>query len=130
MIWAHLNPLAAAKGGQSMRSFAQSTLSKWFLIGFGTRALFGIVVFLMALRNFEAQMLLLADLPTMIVLALAEGFLPSAIFTILTGGDPLYIPMNLLGCVLWSGIFMLFPLTRNIVVAMRRRHRKPTQSVA
>lgn len=74
----------------------------------------------MALTTFEAVMLYLVDLPTVLVLGLSEKFLPHSLFRILTGGDPFYIPMNLVGSLLWGGIFTLVPLTRNTVLRLRR----------
>jgi hypothetical protein len=94
-------------------------MKKWFLIGFGVRAVFAVVVFLMALRNFEALLLYLADVPTILFLALAEMTLPRSMFTALAGGDPFYIPMNVVGCLLWGAIFILIPLTRNLIFRLR-----------
>ena len=54
-------------------------MKKWFLIGFAVRAILAVVVLLMALRNFEAGMLFLADLPAMLFLAAAEMTLPHAV---------------------------------------------------
>jgi hypothetical protein len=90
-------------------------MKKWFLIGFAVRAISAIVVLLMALRNFEATLFYLADLPTMLFLAAAEMTLPHSLFSMLAGGDPFYIPMNLIGCLLWGGIFTLVPFTRNLI---------------
>ena len=97
------------------------TMRQWFLIGFGVRAALAIVVTLMGLWSFEAVMMYLADLPTFLLLTLAEAFLPSSWFTVLVGGDPLYLPMNLLGCLLWGAIFMLIPLTGKLVLLLKRR---------
>lgn len=109
------------KGSQVLEISKRYTLLKWFLIGFGIRAFLAVVVTLIALRNFEAGMLYLADPPTILFLTLAEEFLPTSLFTMLVGSDPFYIPMNLLGCLLWGGIFMLIPLTRNLVFRLGRR---------
>jgi hypothetical protein len=98
------------------------SIKKWFLIGLGVRAILAVLVFLMALRNFEAGLLYLADVATMLFLGLAEVTLPQSVFRILVGGDPFYIPMNLVGCLLWGGIFTLIPLTRNLVFRFRRNH--------
>ena len=101
-------------------------MRKWFLIGFGTRMLLAVVITLMALFNFEAGMWYLADAPTILFLTLAEEFLPTSVFGILAGGDPFYIPMNLIGSALWGGIFMLFPLARNLVFRLRHRNSRET----
>jgi hypothetical protein len=37
------------------------------------------------------------------------------LFRVLAGGDPFYVPMNLVGCLLWGGIFTLIPFTRNLI---------------
>ncbi len=108
-----------------MRNYS---VKKWFWIGFGIRAIFAVVVFLMALKNFESLMLYFLDVPTMLVLALAETILPRSLFGALAGGDPLYIPMNLLGCLLWGGAFTLIPLTRNFVFRLRRNQQIRKQS--
>ena len=80
------------------------------------------VVLLIGLWSFEALMLYLADLPTMLFLALAEMTFPRSVFMSVEGGDPFYVPMNLIGCVLWGGIFTLIPFTRNLTFRLRRRH--------
>lgn len=98
------------------------SIKKWFLIGFGVRTTLAVLVFLMALRNFEAGLLYLADVPTMLFLGLAEVTLPQSLFRLLVGGDPFYIPMNLAGGLLWGGIFTLIPVTRNLVFRFRRNH--------
>ena len=90
-------------------------MKRWFLIGFAVRAILAVVVLLMAIRNFEAALLYLADVPTMLFLALAEMTLPHSVFSVLVGGDPFYVPMNLVGCLLWGGIFTLIPFTRNLI---------------
>ena len=90
-----------------MKARRVSTKVKWFLIGFGIRILLGLIVTVLALINFEAGMWYLADLPTLLVITLAEEVLPASLFRILGGGDPFYIPLNLLGSFLWGGIFML-----------------------
>jgi hypothetical protein len=105
-----------------MKDSTHYAIKKWFLIGVGVRAVLAVVVFLMALRNFEALMLYLADLPTMLFLALAEMALPDSLFKVLAGGDPFYIPMNLAGCLLWGGIFTLIPFTRSLLFRLRRNH--------
>lgn len=84
--------------------------------------MFAVVVFLMMIRNFEAGMLYLADLPTMALIALAQMTLPDSLFKALVEGDPFYLPFNLLGCLTWGGIFTLIPITRNLVVRLRRKH--------
>ena len=89
-------------------------MKKWFLIGFAVRAILAVVVLLMSLQNFEAALLYLADVPTMLFLALAEMTLPHSLFRVLSGGDPFYIPMNLAGCLLWGGMFTLIPFTRKL----------------
>ena len=98
------------------------SIREWFLLGFGVRLLFAVLVLiLMALTTFEAVMMYFVDLPTVLVLGLSEQFLPRSLFRILTGGDPFYIPMNLVACLLWGGIFTLVPLTRNVVLRSKRR---------
>lgn len=109
------------KGSENKKSSAPYSIRKWFLLGFGVRVIFAVVVTLIALTNFEATMLYLADLPTFLIIILAEEFLPDSLFRILVGGDPFYIPMNLVGGLLWGGIFMLVPLTRNAVLRSKRR---------
>ncbi len=103
-----------------MISSTPRTILKWFLLGFGIRVILAVVLTLFARKNFEALFLYLADLPTMLFFALAEGFLPDSWFRMLLGGDPYYIPMNLIGSVLWGGVFMLFPLARQMVFLLRR----------
>ena len=105
-----------------MKSNTRYSFRKWFLIGFGLRITFAIVVTLMSLVNFESAMLYFTDLPTILLLTLAEDFLPSSWFTMLVGSDPLYLPMNLAGCLLWGGIFMLIPLARNLVFRLRHKN--------
>lgn len=98
------------------------SVKKWFWIGFGIRAVLAVVVFLMMIRTFEAGMLYLADLPTMAVVLLAQMTLPDSWFKALVEGDPFYLPFNLLGCLLWGGIFTLVPITRNFIFRFRRKH--------
>lgn len=100
-------------------------MRKWFLLGFGIRAILAVVVTLIALSNFEAVMWYLADLPTILIIDLSEKLLPHSLFRILTGGEPFYVPMNLVGSLLWGGIFTLVPLTRNTVLRLRRNEATP-----
>lgn len=105
-----------------MKSSSPYSIRKWFLLGVGVRLLFAVLVLiLMALTTFEAVMFYLVDLPTVLVLGLSEQFLPHSLFRILTGGDPFYIPMNLVASLLWGGVFTLVPLTRNAVLRSKRR---------
>jgi hypothetical protein len=97
-------------------------MSKWFLLGFGTRAILAVVLSLIVRRNFEVSFLYLADLPTMMFFALAEGSLPDSWFRMLLGSDPYYLSMNLIGSLLWGGSFMLIPLTRNMLCRLRRNN--------
>ena len=105
-----------------MKSITQYSIRKWFLLGFGVRIIFAVFVLIcMALTTFEAVMLYFFDLPTILIIALSEKLLPHSLFRILTGGDPFYIPMNLLGSLLWGGIFTLVPLARNAVLRSKRK---------
>ena len=92
---------------------------KWFLIGFGVRLALALAVTLLAVWSFEAAMWYFADLPTLLFLALAEQILPKALFAKLVGGDPFYIPMNVVASLLWGGIFTLIPLTRKMLFRLR-----------
>ena len=96
-------------------------MMKWFAIGFATRACLALIVTLLQIQNFEAVMLYLADFPTMLLLTLSEQFFPNRLFVALTEGHPYYIPMNLIGCLLWGGIFMLIPVAYNTVSRLRNK---------
>ena len=93
---------------------------KWFLIGFGIRATLAVVLTLIVILNFEVAMWYLADLPTTLFLTLAEELLPSSMFAMLVGKHPYYVPMHLLGSLLWGGTFMVLPLARNLVFRLGR----------
>jgi len=97
-----------------MKASRHPALVKWFLIGFGIRASLTIAITLWALVNFEAVMVYLADLPTMLFLDLLENSSPSLSLA-LTGSHPFYVPMNLVGSFLWGGIFLLIPLAHKTV---------------
>jgi hypothetical protein len=103
-----------------MKDSTRSTILRWFLLGFAIRAAFAVVLSLIAVGNFEALFLYFADLPTMLFLALAEASLPGSWFRFLVGSDPFYLSMNLIGCLLWGGIFVLISPTRNIVIGSKR----------
>jgi hypothetical protein len=94
-----------------MKANRHPNLVKWFLIGFGIRLTLAVVVTLMMLRDWEAGMVFLGDLPTMLFLFWAESFLPASLSHALA----LYIPMSLIGGLLWGGIFMLIPLVYKAV---------------
>ena len=79
-----------------------------------------VVVTLIALTNFEAVMWYLLDFPTVLLIDLSEKFLPHSSFSVLVGGHPFYVPMNLVASLLWGGIFTLVPLARNMVFRLRR----------
>lgn len=84
---------------------------KWFLIGFGIRTILALVVFFLALMlGFETFLLYFADVPTTMLLELAEMVLPQSIQMALVSGHPFYLPMNFIAGLLWGGIFMLIPL--------------------
>jgi len=100
----------------------RNTFWKWFLIGFGVRVALALVVTLLAVWSFEAALWYFADLPSLLFLALAEQILPKALFQKLVGGEPFYIPMNVIASLLWGGIFMLIPLTRKMLFLVRRSY--------
>ena len=79
-----------------------------------------IVLLMAALTGFEALLLYLADLPTILFLDLAEMVLPQSLYMALVSGDPFYLPMNFIGSLLWGAIFMLIPLARNMVFRLCR----------
>jgi hypothetical protein len=103
-------------------------MSKWFLLGFGIRAILAVALTFFVIWNFEVAMLYFADPPTILFLTLAEKSLPQSWFVILAGKHPYYITMNLVGCLLWGGIFMLIPLTGNLVSQLRRRYQTESNS--
>ena len=80
-----------------------------------------VVLLLAFLSGFEALLLYLADLPTMMFLDLAEMVLPQSVHMALVSGDPFYLPMNFIASLLWGGIFVLIPLLGKMVLRLRRR---------
>ena len=92
-------------------------MARWFMVGFLVRAALAIVITLMMVVNFEAGMWYLADLPTIGCLALVESMISPSVARQLAGNDPFYIPLNILGALIWGFLFMLaalaFSLTKS-----------------
>ena len=89
-------------------NLSTANYKKWFSIGFGLRVTFVVVITSWGLWNWEAGMLYLAD-PMVLLLLVGQEYLPSWLFAVLTGGDPFYIPMNLLSSLLMGRHFYAFP---------------------
>ena len=89
-------------------------MARWFLIGVLVRVAFAIVITLLALRNFESLMLYFADLPTFLCFELIEGISPS-VAKLVAGNDPFYIPLNILGALIWGFLFMLAALAFSLI---------------
>lgn len=103
-----------------MKANRRRTMVKWFLIGFGVRAFLAVVLTLWQLIDWEAVMLYLADLPTMLFFDGLDVFFPDSVSRALEGSHPFYIPMNVIGSFLWGGIFMLVPLVYKLACWLRR----------
>src|SRR6185295_5220019 len=102
-----------------MKNSTRYTMSKWFCLGFGIRTILALIVLLMVFASgFEASLVYLADLPTMMFLDLIEVGLPQSVFMALVSGHPFYLPMNLIAGLLWGGIFMLCPLVVKMVLRL------------
>jgi uncharacterized integral membrane protein len=94
-------------------------LAKWFAIGFAVRLVLAVIVFLLALNNWEAVMLNLADLPTMGGIWLLEQ--GPGVGDI--GGGRFYLTFNLFAATVWGLMFALFASIVNAVRSRRRmRH--------
>ena len=95
-----------------------SLVAKWFAIGLVIRLALGIVVFLMALANWESVMLYLLDVPTLFCASVLDHLFPA---TAAIGSDDLYyIPMNLFGGVVWGGLFAFAALLFSAFIPARR----------
>jgi hypothetical protein len=95
-------------------------MAKWFLIGFLVRAGLAIGVTLLMAKNLEAGMLYLADLPTIWCLDLVERMLSLSVAKQLSGNHPYYVPLNILGALIWGILFMLAALAFSLI-----KNRKP-----
>ena len=98
-------------------------MARWFLIGFLVRLALAIVITLLMAWNWEAVMLYLADFPTILCLDLVESVLPSSVAKQLSGNHPFYVPMNILGALIWGFLFMLASLAFSLI-----KSRKPLLS--
>ena len=65
--------------------------------------------------GFEAVMLYLADIPTIWCFDLMEMMLSSSVAKQLAGSHPFYIPLNILGSLIWGFLFMLAFLTFSLI---------------
>lgn len=90
-------------------------MAKWFLTGFSLRAGLGALVVLVTRNNFEGAMLYFADLPTTFVLWIVEFIGSTAAVRHATGQHPYYLQLNLLGSILWGGLFLLIPFFRRVL---------------
>jgi len=90
--------------------------ARWFLIGFLVRAALAILItLLMVVRSFESGMWYLADLPTILCYELIEMMLPLSVAKQLAGKDPFYVPLNILGALIWGFLFMLAALAFSLI---------------
>jgi hypothetical protein len=94
-------------------------IGRWFVIGFLVRTALAIVVTLLAVWNWEAGMLYLADLPTIFCFDLIERMLPASVAKLLAGSHPFYIPLNILGSLIWGFLFMLAALAFSLIRSRR-----------
>lgn len=89
-------------------------MARWFLIGFLVRVALAIVITLLMLVNWESGMLYLADVPTLFCFELMEMFSPH-VAKLVAGKDPFYIPLNIMGALIWGFLFMLAALTFSLI---------------
>jgi hypothetical protein len=107
-----------------MGSFTR-VLVKWFAIGVVVRMALALTVTLLMAVDWEAGMIYLADLPTMLSLDLLESISPSMTH-LLSGGHPFYVLMNILGSCIWGLLFMLAACFFSWIKGRRQVHSRAT----
>lgn len=95
-----------------------SLVAKWFAIGVAIRLALGIIVFLMALFNWEAVMWYVLDVPTLFCALLLDHLFP--VTKTITSDDLYYIPINVFGGIVWGVLFALGALLLSAVIPARR----------